>query len=323
MSDARSWPAKLALGDYIDLPFARQRTVADYLELVWEAQFGRPAGLLSADLDALSVYYKPQMTPKSLRKFADELQPVRAPRPAIDNLYLIAVDKHRGLITPEGRAVLELDRKLGVDPTGEDDLVLSLVAALANFYGEPRRDWMRQTLTGGDLRPPTLGYVVFLLLNGSVGRDRALRLPRSPDDERRLADAVVPVANAFAKGIGGGPLTGRELSRLRSNWAVSEAGRQMPGIVRNETLSDSQRLSYVADNKESEAIDRVARSVSERRTFNYGALPEALDATSSAYEDARPLLLTWGMCWSSALHTRAVLEELERRILQHINEGTR
>lgn len=317
MSDSLPRPIRLVFGDFFDLRPERRIEVLDYLGALWQTQFGGPPSSLSADLDALDDYYKPKLTTQALRRLVENLDAVPGRRPPIDAALCIPLDDRRALITAEGRALLEvagrgLSRSFAAatDTDPDLELLLGVCIALVDFYSEPQRAWLRQTLTGGDLRPATLGYIVFLLLNNSVGRDQALRLPKNAEDDERLAGAVLPVVNAFASGIGGAPLKGRELTRMRSNWAVARAASQLPGIVHNEPGANDGRLSFIARSSEQAAIDRIAEALVKRRGFNAAWLEAALDDACQAFDRSRPLLLGWSMSWDSTAHTRQVCESL-------------
>jgi hypothetical protein len=316
------FPKGLIFGKFFDLPAERQEGARIYLVQAWEAQFGHPPSTLSADLDALAELYRPDLPPKGLRLLADDLAPIAGARPLLPESLFIPVDDQRGLVTPEGRILLEFMSRFPGDPdtdeTGAD--LAALVGRLLDFYSKPRRDWMTKTVTGGDLRPATLGFVVFLLINGSTGAARALRIPNSASDETRLAGPVIGVVNTFSKGIGGTPLRGRELTRLRSNWAITEASRQMPGIVRYEPKVGSVNArAYVVDGAEDRTIDALASALIKRKDFARSSLMNALGNTVNAYEDVRPLLKSWGLSWETMSHTHDVVAGVEESVMRRFN----
>lgn len=305
---------RLAFGAFFDFETAQQEETLSYLRQAWLAQFGQPPRSLTVDLESLSSWYRPQVAAKNLRDLADSLGMVNEERPHIQAELYIAVDESRGIVTPEGRALIELVHARNQPEEDRDAFVISVMARLVEFYSGPRREWMQKTVIGGDLRPPTLGYAVFLLINGSIGEDRALRIPRSQSDDTRLAQPVVAVSNTFASAIGGSPLKGRELTRLRSNWAVSEAGRQMPGLIRNQPTAGKGLLSFIAIGAEQRTVEKIAAALILRKSFDPACLPVALKATTDAYGEARPLLKSWEMSWESSPNTRKVCAQLESAV---------
>lgn len=319
MTTPSHFPKDLLFGKFFDLPAERQERVRIYLAQAWQAQFGRPPRTLSVDLDALAGLYRPDLPPKGLRLLADALPPIAGTRPVLHESLFIPVDDRRGLVTPEGRLLLEfMSRSSGSADADEPDTDLTpLVARLLDFYSRPRREWMTKTVTGGDLRPATLGFVIFLLINGSTGIARALRIPNSASDETRLGGAVIGVVNTFSRGIGGTPLKGRELTRLRSNWAITEASRQMPGLVRYEPkVGSANAQAYVVDGAENRTIDALAVALIKRKDFARSALVGALESTVDSYNDVRPLLKSWGLSWETMSHTRDVVARVEESVMR-------
>lgn len=306
MSDSGVVPPEARIfGTFDQLGAAQQRDVVAYLGAAWQAQVGRDIGSLEVDLSALEDLYAPALQAKRLRTMADRLTPIPGRRPHIDRSLFIPVDAIRGFVTAEGRALLEV----AGSEHGTHAATPSMLARLVEFYAAPRREWMVQAFVGGDLRPATLGFLVFLLINNSTSASRGLTVPAPSTDEQRLADAVIPVVNAFGTSIGGQPLKGRERERISGNWAVTESRRQMPGIVFHEGSKRVERI-YIGDGKEHDAIAGVARALGQRRGFSPEHLDSAFDAATLAYSVQRPLLKSWGLSWETEQHTGAVREHL-------------
>lgn len=318
-------------GTFDRLTERQRQSVLAYLDAAWRAQFGRSTGTLSVDLEALRVLYASAVTPaRKLRALAGELQRIPLSRPLVDTCLFLPVDETRGFVTPEGRALLEV---CAADTAGEDRLE-EVLARLVDFYAVPRREWIADSLVGGDLRPATIGFVVFLLINGSTAESRALSIPAAANDEARLAASVIGVVNVFSVGIGHSPLEGPELTRLRSNWVVTEAGRQLPGVVVVTSGGDRARRPgpggtglpvtdgrkiYIGEGREGAAIEAAATALARRRGFTVQRLRDALRATLIAYREASPLLKNWDRSWETERHSAEVCRALEQAVAERLD----
>jgi hypothetical protein len=283
--------------------------IEDYLRSAWKAQFGRGPSALSADLDRLKELFKSGASAKRLREKLNTLPAIAGPRIELPQAVFVSTGDRRGLVTPEGRILLEELTRL----RERGDQVLSREAvARANglaaaAYGEWQREWLTQQVAGGGLRPGTYGFVLFLLLNGSVHPQSALPLPAEGEQERQLAESVAPVMNAFTEAIGGKPMSAREASRLRSNWRVTESRRQLFGRVARE---DRGRVAVFWIDDEDATIDTIAQRLASRPDLSVDSLRAALEATVAAYSKARPALSAMGIAHDRRAHTEHVVRRL-------------
>jgi hypothetical protein len=268
-------------------------SLADFLRTAWEVQHGRPPGDLDADLMALRQVFRPDVSGAALRNAAASLEPVPAPRSSmVGDALFVVVDDRRGFVTPEGRLALEL---LDSYPPGRlsisDSDLLRAALTLARFYGEPVRSHVAKTVARPDLRPLSFAFALLLLINGSIGEDRALRTPSSRDEERRLMQAIAPVLNAFSEGIGGGSLSSREAQRMEGNWALTEVARQLP------TMAARTKAGFWIRPAAAEGAGRRVGELLARRKNppTRAQLMSALDAVGSAYRVARPALAALNM----------------------------
>jgi hypothetical protein len=295
------------------LEYDEIRDLVFFFRRAWQAQYGREPSTLTADLERLADVFRSHASPKRLRAAATRLKPVQG-RPAhLSPDVFIPVDELRGFVTPEGRVLLEhlSDMMESEEALLSRDAVLHAYATVGQLYGEWQRDWITRQLTGAGLRPGTYGFVVTLLINGSVGQERALRLPADQALESELATKVMDVANTFAVGIGGSPTKGREMGRLRSNWVVTEASRQLYGkIMRPETDRSCDAYIWIDASKEFELVDELGARLAERKGLDSLELEEALEATRRAYRLARPALVSWGLCHERTSHTDTVVNRL-------------
>jgi hypothetical protein len=281
----------------------------DFLRGAWQAQYGRPPSTLSADLDRMRDVFKTGASAKRIRSLVVGLPKLpRRPSNVTGDVF-VAVDDHSGLITPEGRVLLEELAQLR--NSGEHvitrDAMLHLTALVADAYGSWQRDWLTHQLGSTSLRPGTYGVVLFLLLNGSMNRETALRLPADDEEERALARMVLPVIDAFATRLGGKEISEREM-RLRSNWRVTEARRHLFQRVR---AADDAGDAYMWVDDEDATLRLLADRLAARRDLDLDTLREALAAAAEAYRHARPTLASWGVAHDRSNRTERVLGRLE------------
>lgn len=291
----------------------------DFLREAWKAQYGQPPSTLSADLDRLRDVFKTGASGKRLREVVGGLGRLpRRPSSASEKVFIV-IDERRGLVTPEGRAVLEQLTLMREDREHvfSREALLRATSVVAQAYGEWQRDWLARQLGRTSLRPGTYGIVLLLLLNGSTRRENALRLPASAEQERELARAVIPVVDAFATRLGGQEMSEREAQRLRSNWRLTEARKHLFEHVRADE-SDGDAFIWVDD--EEQAITLLAERLAGRRDLDLSTLQAALAAAAETYAATRPKLAAWGIAHDRANHTRHVLSRLEDHFVRERSE---
>ena len=284
-----------------------------YLRSAWRAQYGRMPSTLSADLETLKGLFRSHVLAKRLRDAAEDLNIIAARRPILPEAIFVAVDDDRGFVTPEGRVLLdELERaEQSSAHIINRDTLIDAYALIADFYGGSHRQWMRKELTGGNLRPATLGFAIFLLINNSLGSNRALLLPSSIEEEHMLAGRILPVVSEFSTSIGGSPVRQRETERLRSNWIITETKRQLgPYIAR---VDDGRTVKFwIEEERENGLIDELGRQLARRKLLSVSELQSALDKTLIKYDVARPMLTSWGLAHERSGHTAKVVNELTK-----------
>lgn len=288
---------------------AQRVALENFLAMAWTKQYGRAPGSLSADLDRLARIFGADATPKRLREAISALQRLDAHPPSLPQELWVTVDDRRGLMTPEGRVVLEQLRILR--ETGRETITTAQIAVaaeqVANAYGGWRRRWIERNLAGAGLRPGSFGWVILLLINGSVDRSSALRLPSSEQQERQLAGVIMPIIDAFAEQLGRDSQSSREGSRLRSNWRVTQARALLFDIVQREDR-DGDAFFWVEP--EREAITTLGRRLASRRGLDIDTLSQALGALVTAFDEARPSLSAFGAAHDRRAHTRHVVSAI-------------
>jgi hypothetical protein len=311
MTESRTTLAHTLFGVSRGLEADERAAIRTYLRAAWYAQYRCLPSTLSVDLEILDDLFRSHVQAKRVRAAAETLAIIAERRPLLPEAVFVPVDDQRGFVTPEGRVLLdELERG---DEAAEHvltrDSLLAASALIADFYGSRQRRWMRKELTGGDVRPGTLGFALFLLINNSVGADRALLLPFDQAEEEALAGRVLPVINAFAVAVGGKPVRPRERERLRSNWMITEAKRQMGRYISRADDDRTVRF-WIEGQSESGLIDELGRQLFARKALSAAAVEEALSQTLAAYGSARPILTSWGLAHERPQHTRQVFGAL-------------
>ena len=218
-----------------------RRAIRSYLRAAWRAQYGRMPSTLSVDLQVLEGLFRSHVQAKRLRDAAEDLEIIATRRPILPEAVFVPVDDYRGFVTPEGRVLLdELEKAEQAQSSTHiinRETLLDSYALIADFYGESHRTWMRKELTGGDVRPATLGFAIFLLINNSIGSKRALLLPWALEEEEMLAGRILPILSEFSVSVGGSPVKRRETERLRSNWIITETKRQLGPYISGLTTA--------------------------------------------------------------------------------------
>ena len=83
---------------------------------------------------------------------------------------------------------------------------------------------------------PVLGAALFLLINGSVGRPRALLMPSDSERDRELGAIVLPLIARFSKSLGGSePVTD---AGIRQHWIFTQLSRLLGRDVARERAED-------------------------------------------------------------------------------------
>ncbi|MDO9352923.1 MAG: hypothetical protein Q7T55_04470 [Solirubrobacteraceae bacterium] len=271
---------------------SRGRELADALESSWRSAFGYEPRNWLGDLEALKIFYDPVATGKRLREALSKVEETGSP--LTPPMAISVGDRH--LITPEGRAALELLREslkqkgsdVGFDPA----LAAQLQADLLEAY----RSWSRHRLLsvvdllGGGAKPlqmPAMGSVLVLLVNRSDSRPRAIPRFRGDDNPRaqeQIDAAVFACADAFASTLNRQSRRKPGKERLISGWTLHEITRRLPGAL----IIDDAGV-YVVAARKAEVIDLLAKELAQRaRTGRQ--LEEAFDALVSEFRLRGPVL---------------------------------
>jgi hypothetical protein len=246
-----------------------ERLLSDLTSL-WQSVSGRTLAGWLTDLDELHDLFDPVATGSRLRKKLQALPEAQTAGP-IGAQHALVVPPDRRLITPEGRAAIELLRRAvgGQDPvrvTLDEVLARRLSADLLEHY----REWGRHRLTstielmaGGaaPLQLPAIGTVITLLINRCDSPSRAL--PRfdkqtNPRGQEDLDTVVFNCSEVFGSTIKASPRRKPGKERLISGWYLGEVNRRLPGALH---MSD---LLYIEPEMRDALIALVGRELRRR-----------------------------------------------------------
>lgn len=297
---------------YIEEP--RRQQLIEFLRLAWRNQFGDEPEEILEDLELLRRWFRPELSGKSARNQLIEIS--RLPRDVPSELEaeaVIPLPGRRGLVTPEGRMVLSLLEDEGDGISDEGLLQASVV--LAEFYGDAYRLRLANVLSGEDARPNTLAFVVFLLINGSIGEEKQFEVPKDPDQEARLAETVFQVQDVFVAGIGGKPLAESQRRRLRSNWVLTEAAPQFPFLVVH-----SGDAYWLREEEQGEIPEELGRVLAARRSAPMvTGLEDLMEETLLAYTTGRPVLSALNLSYYRPSRVKADFRRIISAYSDHLH----
>jgi hypothetical protein len=287
------------------------------LRVAWAAQTGGPPADLAKDLASLGRWFDPKARGERLRR---ELASLPRSTPTLKEPFILSAGEGRHLVTPEGRCLLEL---LASTPSeGGRNITLSSLRAseLEGVLLGVYRDWAQQRLrdvialqagNAPPLLPQAIGQVLLLLVNGSIAREHAMRVPERTNDARVLDEAQSSVVEAFAEALSPSPSMGRRRSRhmyaLRSGYSLTEARRRLGAAL---VIDPKTHDIFIEGGAEDAVRDRVAEEIIRRNGRELERLPDALDALIAAYERARPTLAAYGQAHSNPSRPFAVRQSL-------------
>jgi hypothetical protein len=274
--------------------------IGQVLGHLWLLQMASVPDDFKNDLLSLGRFFDPATTGGRLRKELSQLQSVDESltttlEPYMDTLAL-QVGHGRWLVTPEGRAFLEIARVAGRD-VGEYE---GVVAQLADVYSDWAQGKARAAaaLLRGDgppMRPMSLGLLMFLVVNRNTGL-RPLPKPATVESEGGgpFAEALDSIVGSFAAPLVELPPTrNREESVL--GWPLSEARRRLPAEVRLADYGvwiEEEEIGYV--------VSFVASDLVARRGFAVWKVEAAFDSLQLSIHNHRGILAAY-----SALNERS------------------
>lgn len=284
---------------------AEQAQLVRVLSRNWQALMGRPVHSLSADLEDLSAVFGAGVSPRSLKKYVYALPDADAESLDLPGDVVVILDGC-ALITPEGRIMLDV--LMDMRSTGTHQIDLNTQVRSLNIANQRRAAWQLRWMNRQFHSPvsaPVLGAALFLLVNGSVGREQALFLPQDSDFDRDLGALVIPLVAQFSTALGGkNPSEG---IGLRGHWAFSQVSRLMGRDVDRATKTGGAVL-FVRPGREQHLLLDLTE-----RLYKLSSQPQIHKAVITFVEEYRARrgrLAAFGQMHEDPTRTRLITNTL-------------
>lgn len=300
------------LGVPPSIPREEAERLVDGLEELWTASMG-PLRNLSRDLGALKRFFDPVASGQRVRRELQKLPAAPASARPLKPPLVLPVQEGKLLVTPEGRVALGLLRDVLVS---EGDPVMVDAAAIADGHVQLLRlyrSWCRHRLnqtrdllTGQaePLRIPSIGFLLVLLVNQSIGPERALPGKQELEKIRVVEDAVFESAAAFARTL---DVSQRGLrpdhESLYRGWWAGEARRRLSGEL------ELDGGVHIREGGDDEVLSLIARELT-RRDVDRAAVGAAFDALVAELRRRGPELAQFGLAFEHPPDTRRLRERL-------------
>lgn len=240
------------------------------LSEAWEVVYKRPVRGLDDDLIASRFWFDPVAQGQRLRREISKLvtmpEHLDDPGPPLT----LCVEPQKWLVTPEGRCVLDLLKRL---PTKQStysvtpEQIAPYERRLARLY----RDWSRHRLNSvvallaGTTKPLQIaaaGIVVALLVNRSTSEDRAL-IRYTTDPERSVVDkAFFASVQVFADILSPSRRRSEMGTQLVSGWMLYEVRRRIgDAMVMKDARGNRNGAVWIQADSEPFVVDIVARDL--------------------------------------------------------------
>jgi hypothetical protein len=301
-------PAPRVLGFALDDLDALGDSLPRYLERAWKVEHETDPADFDEDLTKLRPIFQSHVTGNRVRDHIKTLGRIPGSRPFLPDALFLPVDADRGMVTPEGRAILEVARARAHDRSAD---LTRISGAVAEFYGGSLRSWLSKAVETGLVPLPSIGFVLFLLINGSIGEQRAMRFPNQKDEEADLAGVVMDVASTFSSHVHGPTIKPKERMQLRTSWVVSQAVRHLGAhIARDSDKKAGLASIWVEGDRIDSLLQAIAVAIHARGHAEHGDVAIAFDAALSVYDGGRVLLGAWGISHERRRQTQHLRENL-------------
>lgn len=271
----------------------------------WMALMGRPPQLLEADLEDMAPLFANSASPKNVRNRIYALPEADAETMRLPPEVVLIIDGC-ALVTPEGRILLEV--LLDLQRTGEQEIdadrQLAALATAIALRSEWHARWLRNQFESST-SAPVLGAALFLLINGSVGKSRALLMPSDSQRDRELGAVVMPLIAGFSKALGGHePITD---AGIRQHWVFTQLSRLFGRDVAREK-AELGTATFVRIGRERNLLEELASRL--ERTADANRRYTAIMDFTHAYRQARGSLAALGQMHEDPTTTRRITDRL-------------
>jgi hypothetical protein len=234
-------------------------------------------------------------------------------------MFYIPVPGVGGLITPEGRILLA---QLSGDGPARFPDPSHLNRTALEFYARGPRDAIAAVTAIPSQRPSTLAFLLFLLINGSVGVDRALVLPAEGPADRQIVEALVDGISAFNAALLADKPEAPAPEALASWWPTTEATRHFWQFTQRERVEQAVprpggTAVSVRAHAASALVDELGLQLAGRKGISEHVVVQATRDLASAHRRQRASLLSLGMCFDDPVRTDDVVSSLTRVLRMH------
>jgi hypothetical protein len=291
----------------------------DELSVLWRSQMGKPTEDIDSDLAALERWFNPLISGAKVRTQLTALEPVTH-HGDVTEPFILDLPRGRRLVTYEGRLLLDEIRTALLEDQ-RDPVILSATRfddsmdLLIDRYRELVRRKLDSVTKYQDvdrapaLHPSGIGVLLFLLINRSTDRDRAIERVNDSQEFNALDDAVTSAIDRFVRVLNSDKAvkTNREQYSLYGGYAISEAARRLGS--ENLIVSKNPLLLYLTPNGEKAAIELVLHELRRRGTSRQAGL-DAFDALLDGYDVARGSLARFKVGFERPADTAALRETI-------------
>ncbi|SOJ56411.1 hypothetical protein MSIMFB_03888 [Mycobacterium simulans] len=293
-------------GAPLTMPADQRARWISLLTQCWINLIGGAPEDLGSDLEKMAPYFGTGASARALRAALADL-PVSEALNELPEEVVLDLDG-QALITPEGRILLAvlMDLELsGGDTIGPVDQMAALARAVKTRF-EWQRRWLHKQFHG-NISAPVLGAALFLAVNGSIGEDKSLLLPRDEKTDREIGDLVLPLVAHFSEAVGGQiPETARG---IRRHWAFTQLSRLMRRDVERISPRNDDAVTFIRDGRLNALLDEV----SARLASVPGARVEvAVTKFIADYRAIRGALAVLGQMHEDPTNTRRVASRITR-----------
>lgn len=291
----------------VDLDLDSQREWIHLLAERWTATVGRPPGFLDDDLELLSPIYSHNTSPRTIRERIYSMPEIGVDDPQFPSEAVLVVD-NCAMITPEGRILLHIlteIRRLGLTHIDTDRRIWALSKA-SSLRSEWHSRWIRKQFESSMSRP-VIGGALFLLVNGSIGRENSLRMPANARADVALGHVIMPMIANFSSSLGSTQQLAID-SGLRQHWVFTQLSRLCGRDVGRGTV-DEDTTTWIHRSREHHFLDNIARRL-EHSAPDHLRRDAAVSRFISDYRSARGPLAAAGVMHEDPTRTQGIIRRL-------------
>jgi hypothetical protein len=301
---------------------AEGQQLVDDLTALWTRQMGRSLGAVDKDLDELHRFFNPVARGATLRKHLAELPSMPKLRSDLLQPPMILGAEDEALITPEGRVTISVLGEL-LERGGADFLhVLPKMAhAAEHLVYERYRRWSIRRIEdvlrlqageGQALSPPSLAFILLMLVNGSRSPETAIRRLSDTVAQQRLDEAINRVVDVFWSAVSNRRRKARAFT-FYSGYPVTEPRRRLP-----EALSPDPKVAFVVPGGEDRVLKLIVDELRRpHRSPHTADVLAAFDQLVKVYRENLPTFAAFGMAHERPSETRRFRQRLKDALDGH------